>query len=132
MCIRDRYITRVRASVKRREDGAAREVMNKAALERSTMSQSGWWQIPVSYTHLDVYKRQDEKWVRCILKQLIANAVKYRMEQPVLRISTHKRQDQVCLLYTSDVYKRQAVARPKINGFYDVSPFTYVPEEWRD
>ena len=40
----------------------------------------------------------DEKWVRFILNQLIANAVKYRMEQPVLRISTHKRQDQVVLV----------------------------------
>ena len=39
----------------------------------------------------------DEKWVRFILNQLIANAVKYRTEQPVLRISTHKRQDQVVL-----------------------------------
>ena len=38
------------------------------------------------------------QWVRFILNQLIANAVKYRMEQPVLRISTHKRQDQVVLV----------------------------------
>lgn len=40
----------------------------------------------------------DEKWVRFILNQLIANAVKYRTEQPVLRLSTHKRQDQVVLV----------------------------------
>ena len=40
----------------------------------------------------------DEKWVRFILNQLIANAVKYRTKQPVLRISTHKRQDQVVLV----------------------------------
>ena len=26
----------------------------------------------------------------------------------------------------------EAVARPHINGFYDVSSCTYVPEEWRD
>jgi putative DNA primase/helicase len=26
----------------------------------------------------------------------------------------------------------EAVARPHINGFYDVSPCTYVPEEWRE
>ena len=26
----------------------------------------------------------------------------------------------------------EAVARPHINGFYDVSPCTYVPEDWRD
>ena len=37
----------------------------------------------------------DEKWVRFILNQLSANAVKYRTKQPVLRISTHKQQDQV-------------------------------------
>ena len=41
----NRYITRVRASVERREDRADREVMNKAVLERSTISQNGWWQI---------------------------------------------------------------------------------------
>ena len=40
----------------------------------------------------------DEKWVRFILNQLIANAVKYRTKQPVLRISTHKQQDQVVLV----------------------------------
>ena len=32
------------------------------------------------------------------LNQLIANAVKYRTKQPVLRISTHKQQDQVVLV----------------------------------
>ena len=26
----------------------------------------------------------------------------------------------------------EAVARPHINGFYDVSPCTYVPEDWRE
>ena len=40
----------------------------------------------------------DEKWVRFILNQLIVNAVKYRTKQPVLRISTHKWQDQVVLV----------------------------------
>lgn len=40
----------------------------------------------------------DEKWVRFILNQLIANAVKYRTEQSVLHISAHKRQDQVVLV----------------------------------
>ena len=41
----DMGLTRVRASVERREDRAVREVMNKAALERSTIPQNGWWQI---------------------------------------------------------------------------------------
>lgn len=40
----------------------------------------------------------DEKWVRFILNQLIANAVKYRTEQPVLRFCTRKQQDQVVLV----------------------------------
>lgn len=40
----------------------------------------------------------DEKWVRFILNQLIANAVKYRSGQPVLRISARRQQDQVVLV----------------------------------
>ena len=40
----------------------------------------------------------DEKWVRFILNQLIANVVKYRSGQPVLRFSTRRQQDQVILV----------------------------------
>ena len=40
----------------------------------------------------------DEKWVRFILTQLIANAVKYRSGQPVFRFSTRRQQDQVILM----------------------------------
>ena len=40
----------------------------------------------------------DEKWVRFILNQLIANAVKYRSGQPVLSFSTSRQQDQVVLV----------------------------------
>ena len=40
----------------------------------------------------------DEKWVRFILNQLIANVVKYRSGQPVLRFSTRRQQDQVFLV----------------------------------
>ena len=40
----------------------------------------------------------DEKWVRFILNQLIANAVKYRSGQPVFRFSTRRQQDQVILM----------------------------------
>ena len=40
----------------------------------------------------------DEKWVRFILNQLIANVVKYRSRQPVLRFSTRRQQDQVILV----------------------------------
>lgn len=40
----------------------------------------------------------DEKWVRFILNQLIANAVKYRAGQPVLRFSACRQQNQVVLM----------------------------------
>lgn len=40
----------------------------------------------------------DDKWVRFILNQLIANVVKYRSGQPVLRFSTRRQQDQVILV----------------------------------
>ena len=40
----------------------------------------------------------DEKWVRFILNQLIANAVKYRTGQPVLRFSARRQQNQVILV----------------------------------
>ena len=40
----------------------------------------------------------DEKWVRFILNQLIANAVKYRSGQPVLLFSARRQQDQVLLV----------------------------------
>lgn len=40
----------------------------------------------------------DEKWVRFILNQLIANAVKYRSGQPVLRFFIRRQQDQVALV----------------------------------
>ena len=53
--------------------------------------------------HLKVEEMQDtvysdEKWVRFILNQLIANAVKYRSEQPVLHFSASRQQDQVILV----------------------------------
>ena len=41
---------------------------------------------------------QLEDTLASILNQLIVNAVKYRTKQPVLRISTHKWQDQVVLV----------------------------------
>ena len=50
------------------------------------------------YLLLQSGMRMEVEEMRFILNQLIANAVKYRTEQPVLRISTHKRQDQVVLV----------------------------------
>lgn len=56
-----------------------------------------------SGVHLEVEEIQDtvysdEKWVRFILNQLIANAVKYRGRQPFLRFSARRQQDQVVLV----------------------------------
>ena len=56
---------------------------------------------------------------------MVANAKKYNLEH--------------CNNITNSAGRRvwgfmgvEAVARPNINGFYDVSPCTYVPEEWQD
>ena len=56
---------------------------------------------------------------------MIANAKKFNLEH--------------CNNITNSAGRRvwgfmgvEAVARPHINGFYDVSPCTYVPEDWRD
>lgn len=56
-----------------------------------------------SGVHLEVEEIQDtvysdEKWVRFILNQLIANAVKYCGRQPFLRFSARRQQDQVVLV----------------------------------
>src|SRR5699024_11917066 len=53
--------------------------------------------------HLEGEARQDhfysdERWVRFILNQLIATAVKYRSEQSVLHFSTLRQQDLVVLM----------------------------------
>ena len=39
----------------------------------------------------------DDKWVRCILNQIISNAVKYRSHQPVLRFSTAQENNHIIL-----------------------------------
>ena len=56
---------------------------------------------------------------------MVANAKKFNLER--------------CNNITNSAGRRvwgfmgvEAVARPNINGFYDVSPCTYVPEEWQD
>ena len=59
------------------------------------------------------------------LEAMVANAKKFNLEH--------------CNNITNSAGRRvwgfmgvEAVARPNINGFYDVSPCTYVPEEWQD
>ena len=59
------------------------------------MLQSG---VRLEVEEMQVTVYSDEKWVRFVLNQLIANAVKYRSEQPVLRFSAHRQQDQVVLM----------------------------------
>lgn len=75
---------------------ALSQVVHQAIADNKYLLLQGGMRLEVEEMQDTVYS--DEKWVRFILNQLIANAVKYRMEQPVLRISTHKRQDQVVLV----------------------------------
>lgn len=75
---------------------ALSQVVHQAIADNKYLLLQGGMRLEVEEMQDTVYS--DEKWVRFILNQLIANAVKYRTEQPVLRISTHKRQDQVILV----------------------------------
>lgn len=75
---------------------ALSQVVHQAIADNKYLLLQGGMRLEVEEMQDTVYS--DEKWVRFILNQLIANAVKYRTEQPVLRISTHKRQDQVVLV----------------------------------
>lgn len=81
--------------VEKDNDGKPFELHTSYEDNKYLLLQSGM-RLEVEEMQDTVYS--DEKWVRFILNQLIANAVKYRTEQPVLRISTHKRQDQVVLV----------------------------------
>ena len=75
---------------------ALSQVVHQAIADNKYLLLQGGMRLEVEEMQNTVYS--DEKWVRFILNQLIANAVKYRTEQPVLRISTHKQQDQVVLV----------------------------------
>ena len=72
------------------------QVVHQAIADNKYLLLQSGMRLEVEEMQDTVYS--DEKWVRFILNQLIANAVKYRTEQPVLHISTHKRQDQVVLV----------------------------------
>ena len=75
---------------------ALSQVVHQAIADNKYLLLQSGMRLEVEEMQDTVYS--DEKWVRFILNQLIANAVKYRTKQPVLRISTHKRQDQVVLV----------------------------------
>lgn len=78
-----------------REMALAQVVHQAIADNKYLLLQSGM-RLEVEEIQDTVYS--DEKWVRFILNQLIANAVKYRAGQPVLRFSTCRQQDQVVLM----------------------------------
>ena len=73
----------------------AQVVYQAIADNKSLLLQSGV-RLEVEEMADTVYS--DEKWVRFILNQLIANAVKYRSEQSVLHFSTLRQQDLVVLM----------------------------------
>lgn len=62
---------------------------NKYLLRQSNMT------ITIDDIETKVYT--DDKWVRFILNQIIGNAIKYRIEQPVLHFSAIKTNDRVVL-----------------------------------
>ena len=78
-----------------REIALAQIVHQAIADNKYLLLQSGM-RLEVEEIQDTVYS--DEKWVRFILNQLIANAVKYRAGQPVLRFSTCRQQNQVVLM----------------------------------
>lgn len=78
-----------------REIALAQIVHQAIADNKYLLLQSGM-RLEVEEIQDTVYS--DEKWVRFILNQLIANAVKYQAGQPVLRFSACRQQDQVVLM----------------------------------
>ena len=78
-----------------REIALAQIVHQAIADNKYLLLQSGM-RLEVEEIQDTVYS--DEKWVRFFLNQLIANAVKYRAGQPVLRFSACRQQDQVVLM----------------------------------
>ena len=67
--------------------------------------------IPVSYTHLDVYKRQQKEWLKETLEQYY-NPQKYNVETATEETA---KPTLIALFDELDVYKRQALAsRPTI------------------
>ena len=78
-----------------REIALAQIVHQAIADNKYLLLQSGM-RLEVEEIQDTVYS--DEKWVRFILNQLIANAVKYQAGQPVLRFSACRQRDQVVLM----------------------------------
>lgn len=94
-----------------REIALAQIVHQAIADNKYLLLQSGM-RLEVEEIQDTVYS--DEKWVRFILNQLIANAVKYRTGQPILRFSTHRQQDQVVLVVEDNGIGISATDLPRI------------------
>ena len=75
---------------------ALTQIVHQAIADNKYLLLQSGMRLEVEEIQDTVYS--DEKWVRFILNQLIANAVKYRAGQPVLRFSTCRQQDQVVLM----------------------------------
>ena len=91
---------------------ALSQVVHQAIADNKYLLLQSCVRLEVAEMQDTVYS--DEKWVRFILNQLIANAVKYRTEQPVLRFSAHKRQDQVILVVADNGIGIAASDLPRI------------------
>ncbi len=53
--------------------------------------------VTITVDDLDYKVYTDDKWVRFILDQIISNAVKYHMDQPILHFFTVKKNDKIVL-----------------------------------
>ena len=96
---------------------ALAQVVHQAIADNKYLLLQNGMRLEVKAIQDTVYS--DEKWVRFILNQLIANAVKYRAGQPVLRFSTCRQQDQVVLMVEDNGIGIAASDLPRIfeNGF---------------
>lgn len=75
---------------------ALSQIVHQAIADNKYLLLQSGMRLEVEEIQDTVYS--DEKWVRFILNQLIANAVKYQAWQPVLRFSACRQQDQVVLM----------------------------------
>ena len=75
---------------------ALTQIVHQAIADNKYLLLQSGMRLEVEEIQDTVYS--DEKWVRFILNQLIANAVKYRAGQPVLRFSACRQQNQVVLM----------------------------------
>ena len=85
--------------------------------------------VPVSYTHLDVYKRQAyecglyHELGKCAVLMYIDNNAHRLLDEEFFCIQSHPRTGAATVSYTHlDVYKRQGVGRGNTGYFVTTSP----------